>query len=129
MKNNLILAIMIVAFTNCHLNDYKSGKIKSSTGNYLIQVTVNRTDNNSDNYADVIIHIFDNNSKKLFDLNTGACDANKWAIGWTKTGDTIILQSSDIGNKAWIIQMNNPTEIKMTNKLDERAEYLKSIKY
>ena len=121
--------LLILTFTNCHLNDYKSDRIKSSTGNYAIQATVNRTDKNMDNFADVIIHIFDNNGKKLSDINTGAGDANKWAIGWTKSGDTIILQSSDIGNKAWIMQMNNPVEIKMTDKLNERAEYLESIKY
>ncbi len=62
-------------------------------------------------------------------MNTGAGDANKWTIGWTELGDTIVLQSSDIGNKAWFLQNREPTEIKMTDKLNERAEFLKIKKY
>ena len=129
MTNKLTFLLFALTLTSCFFSDYQSEKIKSSTGNYEIQATVNRTDNDAENYADVIIHLFDKNNKKLTELNTGAGDANKWTIGWTKSGDTIVLQSSDIGNKAWILQNGNPTEIKMTDELNERAEILKSEKY
>jgi len=129
MTNKLTFLLLTLTLTGCFFSNYESEKIKSSTGNFKIQATVYRTDNNAENYADVIIHLFDKNNKKLPELNTGAGDANKWTIGWTKSRDTIVLQSSDIGNKAWIIQNGNPSEIKMTDELNERAEILKSEKY
>ncbi|PIR13839.1 MAG: hypothetical protein COZ76_12240 [Flavobacteriales bacterium CG_4_8_14_3_um_filter_35_10] len=129
MTNKLTFLLLTLTLTSCFFSNYESEKIKSSTGNFEIQATVYRTDNNAENYADVIIHLFDKNNKKLPELNTGAGDANKWTIGWTKSRDTIVLQSSDIGNKAWIIQNGNPSEIKMTDELNERAEILKSEKY
>ena len=129
MTRKLTLLILTLTLISCFSSDYETGKIKSSTGNFEIKATVNRTDNNAENYADVIIHLFDKNNKKLTELNTGAGDANKWTIGWTKSGDTIVLQSSDIGNKAWILLNGNPSEIKITDELNERAEILKSGKY
>jgi len=129
MTNKLTFLLLTLTLTSCFFSNYESEKIKSSTGNFEIQATVYRTDNNAENYADVIIHLFDKNNKKLPELNTGAGDANKWTIGWTKSRDTIVLQSSDIGNKAWIIQNGNPSEIKMTDELNERAEILKLEKY
>ena len=118
-----------MTFTSCIFNNYESELIKSPTGNFEIKATVNRTDKNSENYADVIIHLFDIENNKLIELNTGAGDMNKWNIGWTKVGDTIVLQSSDIGNKAWVVKSNKTTEIKMTDELNERAELLYSVKH
>ena len=129
MNKTLILILFSLVLTSCFFDDYESEKIKSSTGNYEIKATVNRTNKNSENYADVIINLFDKNNKMLTEFNTGAGDANKWTIGWTKLGDTIVMQSIDIGNKAWIIQNKKTFEIKMTDKLNERAEVLYSEKY
>lgn len=128
MKRNLIL-LLTITLTSCIFNDYKSEKIKSSTGNFEIQATVNRTDKTKSNYSEVIIHIYDSNNKKLTKLNTGIGDANKWSLGWTEFGDTIVLQSSDVGDKAWILQNEIPIEIKITDDLIKRADLLKSKKY
>ena len=116
---------MSLALQGCFFSDYTSSKIDSPTKNYKIIATVNRTNKNLDNYADVIIHIFNKNNKKLIKLNSGAGDFSKWAIGWTKTGDTILLQSSDIGNKAWTIKKQQVIEVEMTDKLYQRADSLK----
>jgi hypothetical protein len=129
MKRKLTLILLTLTFTSCYFSDYESKKSESPTGNVEIYATVNRTDKNEDNYAEVIIHLYDKKNEKLTELNTGAGDANKWTIGWTEIGDTIVLQSSDIGNKAWILQNDEPNEIKMTHELNERAEFLKSKKY
>ncbi|CAL2085991.1 conserved hypothetical protein [Tenacibaculum sp. 190524A05c] len=129
MKNYVALIISILTLTSCFKRNYESELIKSPTGNFEIKTTVNRTDKNADNYADVIIHIFDIKSNMVTLLNTGVGDFSKWSVGWTKIGDTIVLQSSDIGNKAWIISNNKPIEIKMTDNLNNRAEFLKSQKY
>ncbi|WP_425235394.1 hypothetical protein [Ulvibacterium sp.] len=129
MKRKLTLIILTLTFTSCFFSNYESESIKSPTGNFDIKATVNRTDKNADNYADVIIHLFDKENNKLTELNTGAGDANKWTIGWTEIGDTIVLQSSDIGNKAWVLNGDKPNQIKMTDELNERAEFLYSEKY
>ena len=129
MKRKLTLILLTLTFTSCFFSDYESELLKSPTGNFGIKATVNRTDKNVENYAYVFIHLFDKESNKLTELNTGAGDANKWTIGWTEIGDTIVLQSSDIGNKAWILNQNKPNQIKMTDELNERAEFLYSEKY
>ncbi|WJJ96510.1 hypothetical protein [Algibacter luteus] len=129
MKRKLTLILLTLTFTSCFFSDYESELLKSPTGNFGIKATVIRTDKNVENYAYVFIHLFDKESNKLTELNTGAGDANKWTIGWTEIGDTIVLQSSDIGNKAWILNQNKPNQIKMTDELNERAEFLYSEKY
>lgn len=50
-------------------------------------------------------------------------------IGWTKAGDTIVLQSSDIGNQAWEIKNNSFIEVQLDDKLNSRAEELYNLKY
>lgn len=129
MKNKLTLIFISLALSSCFFNAYESEPIKSPTGNFTIKARVNRTDKNVDDYADVMIHIFDLNGKKLNEFNTGASDSGKWAFGWTVIGDTIVIYSSDIGNKAWVLENRTPTEIKLTKNLDSRAEFLKSNKY
>lgn len=129
MKRKLTIILLTLTFMSCFFSDYESELIKSPTGNFEIKATVNRTDQNAEDYADVIIHLFDKENKKLTELNTGAGDANKWTIGWTEHGDTVFLQSSDIENKAWILNKNKPNQIKMTDKLNDRAEFLYSKKY
>ena len=118
-----------ISLTACHFNDYKSKSILSPSGHFKIITTVDRTNKNSSDYAEVIIRILDKNNHELAEINTGAGDAQKWAVGWTSSGDTIILQSSDIGNKAWVIKNGKPIQINMSKDLNKRAEWLKSLKY
>ncbi len=129
MKRKLTLILLTLTFTSCFFSNYESELIKSPTGNFEIKATVNRTDKNAEDFAYVIIHLYDTENNKLTELNTGAGDGNKWTIGWTEVGDTIVLQSSDIGNKAWILNQDKPNQIKMTDELNERAEFLYSEKY
>ena len=111
MKRKLTLILFTLTFSSCFFSGYESELIKSPTGNFKIKATVKRKNN------------------KLAELNTGAGDANKWAIGWTENGDTIVLQSSDIGNKAWMLNMNKPNQIKITDELNKHADFLNSKKY
>ena len=130
----ILIAILAITGFNislsaCHFKDYKNPSISSPSGNFKISTIVNRTNKNSADYAIIIIRLSDKNNRKLADINTGAGDAQKWAVGWTSSGDTIVLQSSDIGNKAWIINNGKPVQINMTKQLNQRAEWLKSLKY
>jgi len=129
MKQKTGILAMLLVFTSCFFNDYKGEHIISSTENFSINATVNRTDKKANNYADVVIHLFDKKGIKISELNSEAGDFSKWTIGWTKTGDTIVIQSSDIGNKSLIIKNNQLVQIKTTESINERAEWLKSKKY
>ncbi len=130
MIRNLTLTLLTLTLIDCSFSDYESNLIKSSTGHFEIKATVNKTDKNSNNYDVVVIHLYNKeNNKTLTELNTGAGDTNKWAVGWTEHGDTIVLQSSDIGNKAWVLKNDKPIEIKITKYLNERAQFLKLEKY
>lgn len=121
--------ILIAAFlTSCLLLDEETKLVESPTGNYFIKATVNRTDKSKEDYAYVIIHVYDE-EEKLFDFNSRAGDAQKWALGWITKGDTIVLQTSDIGDRAWIIDTSGPVEIEMTNELHLRAKELNAEKY
>lgn len=128
MKQYLIFLSIVLAFSSCFPDTYESKKIKSPTKNFEIQATVNKKDKNSDSYADVILHLF-RDDKKIDKLNTKAGDFSKWTIGWTEYGDTILLQSSDISNGAWLIENNQMKTIEMTDYLNDRAKQLKLMKY
>ena len=128
MQNKFYTLIIAVLLTSCLFIDEETKLIESPTGSYLIKATVNRTNKSKEDYAYVIINVYDG-QEKLFDFNSEAGDAQKWALGWTAKGDTIILQTSDIGDRAWIIDTNGPKEIEMTNELYSRAKELKAEKY
>ena len=127
--NHILIFSLTLLLSSCFLNEYDGEIIKSPTGQFEIKTSVNRTDREQNDFAEVIIHLFDQTNNKISEIKTGAGDQNKWAIGWTIKGDTIILQSSDIGNKAWTINKNKTIEIKMTIDLNERAKELKEKKY
>ena len=82
LKKYSRLIIISLILTSCYFLDYKSEIIKSPSGSFEIYTTVNRTNKNQDDYAYVVVHLFDNIGK-LKTFNTKAGDANKWAIGWT----------------------------------------------
>ncbi|MDH5475974.1 MAG: hypothetical protein OEX22_09815 [Cyclobacteriaceae bacterium] len=110
------------------MSDKETDPITSPTGRYSVKATVNRTDESTADYAYVIIHVFDGQTK-LYDFNSRAGDFNKWALGWTKRGDTIVLQTSDIGDRAWTIDSEGPNAIEMTPELHGIANELKVLKY
>jgi hypothetical protein len=108
--------------------DEETKLMPSPTGKYAIKATVNRTDNSKPDAGKVIIHVYADN-RKLFDFNSTASDIQKWALGWTVQGDTILLQTSDIGDRAWTIIENGVSEITMTDALNSRCDDLKREKY
>ena len=128
--SRLLLIILTVYITSCFHRDYSSDSFISPTGLLKISATVNRTDESNNNYAEVIINIVNNETgKNINNLNTKAGDFSKWSIGRKIEGDTIVFQSSDIGNKAWAIKGNVIEAIAMDDKLTQRADYITLKKY
>jgi hypothetical protein len=129
MKNILILIVLVISIIGCSVNNYETDLIKSPSEKYSIKATVNTSDKNADDYADVVIHIYDSENTKIDSINSKAGDFSKWAIGWTNSGDTIVLFSSDIGTKSWGITDNRSLQITVNDKLNQRALELKKQKY
>jgi hypothetical protein len=123
----VILSLLLVSCT--FLGDYKSEKIPSPTGKYYLITSVNRRDKSKSDYAGVIIHLYASTGQLLSDLNTGAGDFSKWAIGWDSATDLIVVFSSDIGNAAYEIKNGKLNPVALTDELNKRALELKHQKY
>ena len=122
--------ILLLSLVGCRLiGDYKSNKIISPTKKYYLTATVNRTNHAKKDYASVVIQLYDFNGKLMSDFNTRAGDANKWAVGWDRSRDTIILFSSDIDNEAFKIENWEMKPIELTDEINKRADELKQEKY
>jgi hypothetical protein len=125
----LAVLILIGLFAASCVRDIKSDVTKSPSGKYLLNATVNRTNAEANDYAEVLIHIYTPGKIELMQIHSKAGDVNKWALGWTTSGDTIVLQSSDIGNKAWTLIADTLSVITLTPALNHRAGELYSAKY
>ena len=121
--------MIVLLLASCFYSDYESKVYISPTGNYFVKASVNRTNEKLDDYSDVIIHIYDKNKQEINKFNSGVGDSNKWSLGWTHNGDTIVLQSSDIGDQSWIIIEGKEKKIELTKELMERAKELKEENY
>ena len=126
---NIFWLLLLFSFSSCCLKNFESEKIISPSKKYYICASVNRENKNQKNYADVVIHLYKNDKREIDVVNSNAGDFSKWALGWTIFGDTIVLQSSDISNKAWVIKEDKLNEISMTDALNKRAEELYRDKY
>ena len=125
----IVLFLLTICLNSCFSSDSKSEKIISPSGEYYFSTFVNRTDKSKKNYADVNVNLYDRNGKMLSQLYTKAGDFNKWAINWNSENDTLILNSSDIGNSAWKISKNSFVEIKLDKQLNLEAEKIFKEKY
>jgi hypothetical protein len=121
---------LLLSLVGCRLiGDYKSNKIISPTKKYYLIATVNRIDNDKKDYASVVIQLYGFNGKLMSDFDTRAGDANKWAVGWDKSSDTIILFSSDINNEAFKIENGEIKPIERFDEINKRADELYKEKY
>lgn len=125
----IILILISICVAGCMMNNYESQKTFSPSGKYYIITTVNQTDKSKNDYADVYISLFSNDGVLKNKFNSKAGDFNKWAIGWDSDGDTIIMNSSDIGMRAWRLENDQPIQIEITEKIKSRAKILKAEKY
>jgi hypothetical protein len=121
---------LLLSLAGCRLiSDYRSDKIISPTKRYYLPATVNRTDHTKKDYASVIIQLYGFNGKLISGFDTRAGDANKWAVGWDRSRDTIILFSSDMDNEAFKIENGEMKPIELSDEINKRAEELKKEKY
>lgn len=130
LTTDLIVLVSVLSVTSCRfLGDYKSDKQVSPTKKYYIVATVNRTDHGKKDFASVVVHLYDSKGHLLSEVDTRAGDANKWAAGWDKLRDTIILFSTDIANQAYKIENGEMRPVYLTDEINTRADELKQEKY
>lgn len=126
---NIIPILLLSTFTSCMRDDYTSNRVISPSEKYYFITTVNQTDKSKEDYAYVILSLFNADGELIVKFNTEAGDFNKWAIGWEEKKDTIIMNSSDIGIYAWRLENNELNEIEVTDNLKRQAEKIKLDKY
>src|SRR5689334_8833222 len=102
MKWKLLVPVVLFALA-CSRLDHTGQWLGSSDGRYQLQTTVDRADEGDDHYALVMIHVADSAGHELTTIDTRAGDAMKWSVNWSVVGDTILLQSSDIGSRKWVM--------------------------
>ncbi len=129
MKHGLVLMVLILSIMGCSVTDTETELITSPSEKYMIKATVNKIDKDAEDYADVVIYLYNSRNNKIDSINSKVGDFSKWAIGWTELYDTIVIYSSDIGNKAWRIIDDNLQQVSVDDGLNQRANELKKKKY
>lgn len=121
MKKHILIILLSVALS---CSNYKSSEIKSPNGNYSLIIKINRTDRNSKFYAEPIFEIYDSKKNFIDKIESNTGDFNKWKVGWSKTGNTLILNSADIGIIAWEISEDGSKQKELNAELINQAKKL-----
>jgi hypothetical protein len=74
--------------------------------------------------------LYDSSRNILDSIQTGASDYSKWAVGWYRDRDTLVLNSRDIGIYAYSVsKANGLTGLKTTEDIKLQAELIFNQKY
>ena len=114
----------MILFLTFSCSDYRAIEIKSPDGKFSVIAKVNRTDKNAEFYAEPIFEIYDSKKNLIAEIESDTGDFNRWKIGWSKSDNILIMNSSDIGIKAWKISNNGIEKIEITPELNTQAEKL-----
>jgi hypothetical protein len=99
--------------------------IQSPSGEYSIFATIEEV-------SLIKLHLTNKEGVELDTVYSGASDAMKWALGWMPSENVVVLQSSDIGTRAYDIVDNRlvaKSEAFENKRIQARAKILKSQKY
>ena len=93
-----LMLLIITTLSRCiALTDYEEGPLLSLDGALSFKAFVNKTDKHAPNHNLVVLTEEVQKGGQTYELETGASDTMKWAMGWYNDS-TLLLQSSDIGN-------------------------------
>jgi hypothetical protein len=129
----ICLALGASSLSGCFLSNVEEGPFYSSSKHYSVVAKVNRVDESRDDYADVLLYLLNENGRVIDSVNSGAGDFSSWTVGWTETGDTIVLYSGDIGSTAWSIDNDKMRQLDIKQdtlkyaSLFRRAGFLDSL--
>jgi hypothetical protein len=129
MKKLSILLILISIF-GCAQRVDSSNKISSPGGKYFISASINHSKADLRKYLCLKLELFDDKGDSIGSEQTGVSDNMKWALGWMKDSDTVVLYSSDRGTIAYSVAADGAFKsAQVTPEIRERAEELKKEKY
>ena len=115
--------VLAALFNGCAPTDPTS--IQSPSGKYRVFATIEEV-------SLIHIHLTNSEGVELDAVYSGASDAMKWALGWMTDEDVVVLQSSDVGTRAYDILDNHlvarPEAFK-DEAIRSRADELRSEKY
>lgn len=97
----LLVTIMTLACSS----DYQGKRIASPSEEFFVQANVNRSSKDHANYGLVVLELTDKDGQILDKQTSRVGDFNKWELGWSETGDTIVLQSTDIGTQRYTVSL------------------------
>ena len=129
MKTRLLYICFLIVITSCFSVPYEEGPFISPSTNYTLIAKVG--------FTSPMVHLLVSNQKEqiIDKVDTRASDVQKWAAGWMSHGDTIVLQSSNIGTHAYSMLTGKLQEIDIysdtvqARAILKRAEQLKELKY
>ena len=121
----LFLMVSLTATLIACRRDYVGPVSVSPTGQYGLRTTVTTSNVQLPSNDIVVVHLFDAQGSELFEIDTRASVHMTWHVDWALYGDTVILYSNDIGNRAWVIDGRKAIEVDMTPSLNQRANWMK----
>ena len=123
----MIQPIVLLAFSTilfgCGSQDYPQADSPSG----LYSVSTSKSEKGL-----VSIHLADAQGVEVHEIESSASDYIRWSIGWMPGEDVVVLQSSDIGLRAYSIIDNKLVERPDAYKdksISNRAEELYSERY
>lgn len=99
--------------------------IQSPSGEYSVFATIEEV-------SLIKLHLTNKEGVELHTVNSGASDAMKWALGWMPGENIVVLQSSDVGTRAYDIVDNRlvaRSDAFENKRIQARAKILKAQKY
>ena len=124
-----IAIVGLIAFIGCGRMMKPNERVPSPSATFVVAAIPNESKADPKTYRCIRLILEHRNGNVLSAVQTGASDGQKWAVGWMSSGDVIVLQSSDIGTKAFNVQSNRLVEAAITPEIEARAKALKKAKY
>lgn len=118
MKKLTLLIALILIF-GC--SDYVESQKTSLDGKYFVITKVNLTNKNAEFYAEPIFEVYNSEQQLIAKVESGAGDFSRWEVGWSEMDNYLLLNSSDIGIKAWKVEDNKVNEVKPSAELYSQA--------
>ena len=129
---NIIYFVFLWSAASCSgVRDVKGpAMMKSPSEKYFISTTINSDKNDRIHYLCVILHLYDSENQEIDTFQTAASDRMKWASGWMKETDVLVLYSSDVGTSAWKIKDNKMVVLEtLDDDMRNRGSELNRNKY
>ena len=77
----------------------------------------------------VYLDLIDAKGRKVDSQRTAASTNSKWAVGWLVGTDTLVLNSRDIGVRAWRCDGSGFAEVELDSAMQRMAERVLEAKY